>query len=114
MIASAPMVAFSPMELADRLTRAQCLSRSGITPSKMRAPSKTEEPSQAACERGPMIGGFPSCQAPSNQFQVCEYQATALSFGSMLLSHRNRCRAARQWLRTGWGMNGFDGSRQAD
>ena len=40
------------MALADLLTRAQCRSRSGVTPSKARAPSKTEVPSQAPWVRG--------------------------------------------------------------
>src|SRR6056297_1123076 len=53
-----------------------CRSRSGATPSKMRAPSNTVEPSQLAWERGPMIGGLPSCQSPAYQVQVFEYQAT--------------------------------------
>src|SRR5437764_1188108 len=79
MMARASMVGFRPMVVAERFTRSQCRSRSGITPSNTRAPSNTDEPSQDACERGPMIGGLPSCHAPSNQFQVCEYQATRLS-----------------------------------
>src|SRR6202035_1159838 len=57
---------------ADWLTRAQCRSRSGATPSNARAPSNTVEPSHAACVRGPMIGTLPSCQAPSKKVQVCE------------------------------------------
>src|SRR5690349_9020584 len=72
------MVGFSPMVGAERFTRSQCRSRSGATPSNTRAPSNTEEPSQATWERGPMRGGLPSCHAPLNQFQVCEYQATSL------------------------------------
>src|SRR5487761_1956458 len=57
---------------ADRLTRAQCASRSGATPSNARAPSNTVEASQAACVRGPMIGTLPSCQSPSKKVQVWE------------------------------------------
>src|SRR6478735_8537053 len=53
-------------------------SGSGATPSKMRAPSNTDEPSQDTWERGPIRGGLPSCHAPLNQFQVCEYQATCI------------------------------------
>ena len=41
------------MDLAERLSRAQCLSRSGVTPSKARAPSNTLEPSQKAWVRAP-------------------------------------------------------------
>src|ERR1700720_268010 len=63
---------FSLKLTADWLTRAQCRSRSGATPSKARAPSNTVEPSHAACVRGPMIGTLPSCQAPSKKVQVCE------------------------------------------
>jgi hypothetical protein len=61
---------------AERLTRAMWRSRSGARPSKMRAPSNTEEPSQLAWDRGPMIGGLPSCQSPLNHVHVFEYQAT--------------------------------------
>src|ERR1700722_15335109 len=63
---------FSLKLTADWLIRAQWRSRSGATPSKARAPSKTVEPSHAACVRGPMIGTLPSCQAPSKKVQVCE------------------------------------------
>ena len=57
---------------ADLLTRAQWRSRSGVTPSNVRAPSNTMEPSQAAWVRGPMIGTLPSCQSPSKNVQVFE------------------------------------------
>ena len=60
----------SAMVLADALTRAQCRSRSGATPSKARAPSNTMEPSQLAWLRTPMIGTLPSCQSPSKNVQV--------------------------------------------
>src|SRR5690606_12904369 len=68
------MVGFSPSVLAERLTRAAWLSLSGITPSKTRAPSKTEVPCQKAWLRGPMSGGLPSCQPPSSQVHVSLYQ----------------------------------------
>ncbi len=64
-IVSTATLGFSPSAVAEALTRAQCRSMSGVTPSKARAPSKTLEPSQAACVRGPMIGTLPSCQSPS-------------------------------------------------
>ena len=67
--------AFRKKLSAERLTRAQCRSRSGVTPSKVRAPSNTMEPSQAACVRGPMIGTLPSCQSPSKNVQVFECTA---------------------------------------
>src|ERR1700749_2175690 len=50
--------------------RAQCRSRSGVTPSKARPPSNTEVPSQAAWVRGPMIGTLPSCQSSSKNVRV--------------------------------------------
>src|SRR5215475_7771201 len=55
---------------AESLTRAQCRSISGVTPSNARAPSNTDEPSHAACVRGPMIGTLPSCQSPWKNVQV--------------------------------------------
>src|SRR5215467_4410832 len=58
---------------ADSLTRAQCRSRSGVTPSNARAPSKTEEPSQAACVRGPMMATLPACQSPSKNVHVFDH-----------------------------------------
>ena len=36
------------MDAADRMIRSQCRSRSGTSPSKYRAPSKTSVPSQVA------------------------------------------------------------------
>jgi hypothetical protein len=75
-MAAGAMTGSSPSVAAERFTRAQCLSMSGMTPSKTRAPSNTDEASQAACERGPRSGGLPSCHSPSNQFHVREYQAT--------------------------------------
>src|SRR5262249_30275441 len=61
--------------LADALTRAQCSARSGVTPSKARAPSNTSEPSQPAWVRGPKIGTLPSCQSPSKKVQVLDHVA---------------------------------------
>ena len=66
------------MVLAEALTRAQCRSRSGATPSKARAPSNTEEPSQMACVRAPHNGTLPSCQSPSKKVQVFD-QAAAIA-----------------------------------
>jgi hypothetical protein len=60
---------------AETFTRAQCRSRSGVTPSKARAPSNTMEPSQTAWVRGPMIGALPACQSPSKKVQVFETSA---------------------------------------
>src|SRR6266403_512357 len=66
---------------AESLTLAQWSSRSGVTPSNARAPSKTMEQSQAACVRGPMIGTFPSCQSPSKNVQVLDQPCpTAIRF----------------------------------
>src|SRR3982751_4546671 len=58
---------------AESFTRAQCRSRSGVTPSKARAPSNTDEPSQAACVRGPKIATLPSCQSLSKKVQVFDH-----------------------------------------
>src|SRR3984885_10838666 len=57
---------------AESLTRAQWRSRSGVTPSKYRAPSNTMEQSQAACVRGPMIGTLPSCHPSSKYVHVLD------------------------------------------
>src|SRR5579863_3957067 len=66
--------------IADRLTRSQCRSRSGATPSKARAPSNTVEASHAPCVRGPMIGTLPECQSPSKKVKVSE-KSTASTVG---------------------------------
>src|SRR5438045_7526530 len=55
---------------AESFTRAQCKSRSGITPSNARAPSNTTEQSQAACVIAVMIGTLPSCHLSSKYVQV--------------------------------------------
>src|SRR5579863_2781365 len=55
---------------AESFTRAQCNSRSGVTPSNALAPSNTTEQSHAACEREPMIGTSPSRHSPSKNVQV--------------------------------------------
>ena len=60
---------------------------SGMTPSKARAPSNTEEPSQAACVRGPIIGGLPSSHLPSSHVQVLEYQLIAPPAGVHVLRY---------------------------
>src|SRR6476660_9022230 len=84
-IDSTDCVAFRPSALADALRRSQWRSRSGVTPSKARAPSKTEEPSQKACVRGPATRTLPSCQSPSShvqvsdQFTICVTPAAAAS-----------------------------------
>src|SRR3546814_9277024 len=59
-ISPAVYTAFRPKLSAERTRRAQCLSRSGVTPSKARAPSNTTEAIQAAWVIGPMIGGLRS------------------------------------------------------
>ncbi len=78
--ASTDTTGLSSIACADALTRAQCRSRSGVTPSKVRAPSNTEEPSQAACVRAPMIGTLPSCQSPSIKVQVFDHSAIGSAF----------------------------------
>ena len=65
--------------LAEALTRAQCRSRSGAVPSKMRAPSNTEEPSQMAWVRAPQSGTLPSRHSPSKKVQVCDQSAITRS-----------------------------------
>ena len=72
---STETVGLRNMVLAEALTRAQCRSRSGATPSKTRAPSNTEEPSQMACVRAPHSGTLPSCHSPSKKVQVCDQSA---------------------------------------
>ncbi len=62
---STDTIGFKYMVLAEALTRAQCCSMSGATPSNTRAPSNTEEPSQIACVRTPQSGRLPSCHLPS-------------------------------------------------
>src|SRR5450759_3235714 len=74
---SAETVGLRCMVAAEALTRAQCRSRSGETPSKVRAPSNTEEHNQAACERTPMIGILPSCQSPLYKVQVFDQSCPA-------------------------------------
>src|SRR6202043_4253473 len=80
---------------ADWLIRAQWRSRSGATPSKARAPSKTVEPSHAACVRGPMIGTLPSCQSPSKKVQVCE-KLTGFAISAMIAVRAGE-RGTAQW-----------------
>src|SRR5271163_631857 len=73
------MLGFRNSFLAESLTRAQCRSRSGVTPSKARAPSNTTEQSQAACVREPMMGAFPSHHWSSKKVQVFDqFVATAM------------------------------------
>src|SRR6476620_1574504 len=77
-MAPTDMVGFRLRASAERLTRAKCRSRSGVTPSKARAPSNTDEPSQAACVRGPKIATFPSCQLRSKKVQVFDQPFAAI------------------------------------
>src|ERR1700733_6667754 len=77
--ASSVTTGFRHMALADRLTRAMCRSRSGVTPSNARAPSNTEVQSQAPCVRGPMIGTLPSCQSSSKNVQVFDQTVLGLA-----------------------------------
>src|ERR1700761_2814196 len=76
----------SPKLTADRLTRAQWRLRSGVTPSKARAPSNTVEPSQNPWVRGPTIGTLPLCQPPSKNVHVGECW-TGWLFGIMTTLH---------------------------
>src|SRR5271170_6966502 len=71
------MLGFRNSFLAESLTRAQCRSRSGVTPSKALAPSNTTEQSQAACVREPMIGALPSRHSFSKKVQVFDQFVTA-------------------------------------
>src|SRR5262245_14347207 len=75
MIVSTGCVGFRLNARAEALRRSQCRSRSGVTPSKARAPSNTEEPSQKACVRGPATKTLPSCQSPSIHVQVSDHFA---------------------------------------
>src|SRR5262245_5147919 len=60
----------SDSAVAESFTRAQWSFRSGVTPSNARAPSNTDEPSQAAWVRAPMSGTLPSCQSPPKNVHV--------------------------------------------
>ena len=64
-LVSTVIVGFRPRAIAEALTRLECSSRSGATPSNHRPPSKTLEPSQNAWLRGPRTATLPSCQSPS-------------------------------------------------
>src|SRR5215472_12144706 len=75
MIISTDWVGLRPNARADALSRWQWRSRSGVTPSKARAPSNTEEPSQKACVRGPATRTLPSCQSASSHVQVSDHFA---------------------------------------
>src|SRR5580693_3471954 len=83
---SVSTMGFSLKLMADWLTRAQWRSRSGVTPSKARAPSNTVEPSQSPWVRGPMIGTLPSCHWPWKNVHVCEW-LTGLLLGIMTTLH---------------------------
>src|SRR5271169_6569494 len=74
-IASTLMVGFNHMVFAELLRRARCRSRSGVRPSKARAPSNTLEPSQKACVRGPTIALLPSNHSPSRKVWVRDQSA---------------------------------------
>src|SRR5271163_1075373 len=71
-IASTVIVGLRHMVLAERLRRAKCLSRSGVTPSKARAPSNTLDPNQKAWVRAPTNGRLPSSHSPSRKVKVCD------------------------------------------
>src|ERR1700733_10561130 len=76
------MVGFNHMVFAELLRRARCRSRSGVRPSKARAPSNTLEPSQKACVRGPTIALLPSNHSPSRKVWVRDHSAMgALAMG---------------------------------
>src|SRR5437763_8408078 len=75
---------------AESFTRAQCKSRSGVTPSNARAPSNTEEPSHIACVRGPTRPILPSCQSPSWKVQVFDQPFAAI--GALLALLRDALR----------------------
>src|SRR5262245_9529645 len=90
MIESTDCVGLRPSARAEALRRSQWRSRSGVTPSNARAPSKTEEPSQKACVRGPATRTLPSCQSPSSHVQVSDHFAICLTFAAanpLPLSH---------------------------
>src|SRR3984957_9612735 len=72
------MVGLRHMTFAERLSLAQCWSRSGVTPSKARAPSNTLVPNQKACVRAPTIGWLPSSHSPSRKVKVCDQAGIAL------------------------------------
>src|ERR1700686_1329017 len=67
---SVETVGFRNSFRAESFTRAQWRSRSGVTPSKARAPSNTTEHSHAAWVRGPIIGILPSCHSLSKKVTV--------------------------------------------
>ena len=50
---------------AERIVRSQCRSRSGVTPSKARAPSNTAAPIQVAWLQAPSSSGLPLSHLPS-------------------------------------------------
>src|SRR5262245_49134793 len=94
MIVSTDWVGFRPNARAEALRRWQWRSRSGVTPSKARAPSNTEEASQKACVRGPATRTLPSCQSPSSHVQVSDHFAIR---AFLLMSG---CAAAYSWRRS--------------
>src|ERR1017187_5497931 len=79
---------------AESLTRAQCSSRSGATPSNARAPSKTTEHNQAAWVRGPMIGTLPECHLSSKYVQVFDQPPPTAIDSPSLLEHPRSCSSA--------------------
>src|SRR5450432_2632889 len=83
---------------AEWLTRAQCRSRSGMTPSKARAPSNTIEPSQQAWVRGPMMRTSPACQSSSKNVQVAESPTLARCSPDMAFSRAVETSLERQRL----------------
>src|SRR5271168_2952186 len=76
---STETLGFRKSFFAESFTRAQCKSRSGVTPSNALAPSNTMEHSQAACVRTPIIGVLPSHHWSSKKVQVFDqFVATAM------------------------------------
>ena len=59
------------MASAERTSRAQCRSRSGVTPSKARAPSKTSVPCQVPWSAAPMTAGCRRASARRTRSECC-------------------------------------------
>ena len=59
-----------------------------MTPSKARAPSNTDELSQNAWVRGPMMPILPSCQSPSRKVQVFDHSDLPFAAMGVLLDAR--------------------------
>src|SRR5262249_8565753 len=81
-ISPADLRTLRPNVSAECTRRSQWRSRSGVVPSKARAPSNTQEPSHGAWVHGPMISGLPSSHAPSNHVQ----DVASVSLNAMMIS----------------------------